>query len=145
MMRWESAENCPLCIFCIVLLSSPGFQKTPPDELDAPDDLVPLDVGALVDADAELTDFPLVVLPNFPETVLLRLAGASALFVLVVRRVRGYGFDTTLSAADSIGAFLNVLPFITGILGCSYSAIVFPLANLSVVRDEDDALAIFGA
>ena len=52
----------------MVLLNASGFPKAPPDELDAPDDLVPLEVGALVDADAELTDCPLNVLPNFPET-----------------------------------------------------------------------------
>ena len=37
----------------MVLLNASGFPKAPPDELDAPDDLVPLEVGALVDADAE--------------------------------------------------------------------------------------------
>ena len=65
----RKTHNCPLCILCVVLLSASRFPKAPPDELDAPDDLVPLEVGALVDADdAELTGFPLSVLPNVPET-----------------------------------------------------------------------------
>ena len=48
-------------------------------------------------------------------------------------------FALAFALADTIGGFSNVFPLLTGV----FSDSLFPLVNLSVVRDEDDALVIF--